>query len=144
MGPGSGTVFASASAGAFPAFALAAGLDVRDIFFIANRDLIESVGRACAADATPQPHRQPGGGVCRERLEVEPGFGSVVAEHARRRIALDDCNDGAAPLLLVIRRCASPTGAYGTLCPCALPQQELTRERLGRRRRQQNFTSVVR
>ena len=60
VGPGSGTVFASASAGAFPAFALAAGLDVRDIFFIANRDLIESVGRACAAEDQHCPTNKDG------------------------------------------------------------------------------------
>jgi len=53
VGPDSGTVFASASAGAFPAFALAAGLDVRELFFSANRALIEGVAEACSRD---DPH----------------------------------------------------------------------------------------
>ena len=44
------TVFASASAGAFPAFLLAAGLDVEEFHRTSNRELLNSVAASAAAE----------------------------------------------------------------------------------------------
>lgn len=50
VGPESGTIFASASAGAFPAYLLASGLDVEEFHEVANQTLLQSVEHEAQCD----------------------------------------------------------------------------------------------